>query len=409
MESKENQELKFTSKAPAKIIISGEHAVVYNSKAISCAINLFATCEFNLERINSENKLDFILLSLINLEEVHRLNYDQINRINKFVKLFENNQNNSVVEFLINEPVEMFLYELDDLKLPKNSLYFALMWNIIFSYFIYHKQISYVNIEKILIDFFSTYNLKISINLDFAHGAGLGSSAAVNVSLVTCFLKLINFIFPENQSNLNNDFDLDEHIDKDLLFLFSFMGEKFFHSKPSGIDNITSINKGMILYNSFKNFSYIIPSKIFSYNIKIFLIDTKIRRDTKTFIQKVKDFKLRHEKVFMNSIDSINYIVEEIHKNIINQDNLPIDELYSNLCRLISINQNLLNIIQVSTQEIDRIVNILSSIGVPAKLTGGGGGGYVIAFVLKHNLDVFLETSSNNGINAVESKIVNRY
>ena len=38
-------------KIPAKLMISGEHAVVYNSKAVICAINIFSNIE--IKKISS--------------------------------------------------------------------------------------------------------------------------------------------------------------------------------------------------------------------------------------------------------------------------------------------------------------------------------------------------------------------
>ena len=69
----------FISKSPGKIIISGEHAVVYNSKAIACAINLFTTCKIDIvnKNFNNLNK-NQITLNLINLNEKHIIGYEEI-------------------------------------------------------------------------------------------------------------------------------------------------------------------------------------------------------------------------------------------------------------------------------------------------------------------------------------------
>jgi mevalonate kinase len=396
--------IKFVSKAHAKIIISGEHAVVYNTKAISCAVNRFATCEIILEKTDENKKLNSVELNLINIAENVILQFDQLNKIKDFIYIYSDKSSDEINQLLLNEGIDAFTKHFDSLNLEKHSLYFALMLNLILSYSLYTKSKNDANFSIDIDKFLSEYFLKLTISLDFAHGAGLGSSAAVNVSLASCLMKLASFVLNANHAREFNHDD-DEHLDKNLLFIFSYFGEKYFHLRPSGIDNITSIHKGMILFSSYKDFTYIKPSQTFVDNFKIFLIDTKIRRDTKKFIGKVKDFKTKHERVFMNSIDSINYIAQEIHKIIV-EENPNSEEVYSNLSQLFTLNQNLLSIIQVSHQEINRIVNILSSIDVASKLTGGGGGGYMIAIVNKEKHEIFLETTKKYQIDAVECQIV---
>ena len=43
-----NKELFFKCRSPGKIIISGEHAVVYDMSAIACAIDLYTNCNLNV-------------------------------------------------------------------------------------------------------------------------------------------------------------------------------------------------------------------------------------------------------------------------------------------------------------------------------------------------------------------------
>jgi len=48
---------------------------------------------------------------------------------------------------------------------------------------------------------------------------------------------------------------------------------------------------------------------------------------------------------------------------------------------LLKVNQKLLEIIQVSNKEIENIVNLFKAIDTPVKITGAGGGGFLIAFI----------------------------
>lgn len=180
---------------------------------------------------------------------------------------------------------------------------------------------------------------------------------------------------------------LNEQTLKSLILIISYLGEKLFHLKPSGIDNLTSLNGGIILFKNFQNRIYekkdfnIIKNlnKIF----KFFLIDTKVKRNTSTFINEVSNFKLEFKEVFNNSIESIRNLV--IHLNhIFDQSQTNYFSEESNVKKLLKIfdlNQHLLSIIQVSSKEIDHIVNSLKAKNITSKITGAGGGGFVLAAV----------------------------
>jgi len=183
--------------------------------------------------------------------------------------------------------------------------------------------------------------------------------------------------------------------------LISYLGEKIFHLKPSGIDNLTSFNGGIINFKNFQKKIYEKKNnkiiKKLKENFKFFLIDTKIKRNTSTFIKQVSNFKTDFGIIFENSINSIAELVKQLNKLLDNEDTdnnglLYFDETKKNVfSKIFHINQNLLSIIQVSSKEIDYIVQSMKEIDVAAKITGAGGGGFVLAAVEYENLDKYFE------------------
>ena len=154
-------------------------------------------------------------------------------------------------------------------------------------------------------------------------------------------------------------------------------------------------------------FSYEMLSKVAFNNINklnIFLIDSQIRRDTQHFIEIVHKFKTKHEKVFQNSINSINSLVESIIKILEDKEELRVEELFE----IIGINQNLLSIIQVSNIEIDNIINSMKNIGITGKITGAGGGGFLLAFVPNEKLDVYEKLIEKNNYISIKCEIVKK-
>ena len=201
------------------------------------------------------------------------------------------------------------------------------------------------------------------------------------------------------QNGIIERFDLsNESICKKLIKLCSFYGEKVFHTSPSGIDSICSFYGGITFFKSFlsyKNLSNAEINKDFHSSFKIFLIDTTIRRNTKSFIEIVSKFKNNHKFIFENAINSISYISNRLslmlQQNDSNQ-NVSVDEIEL----LINTNQKFLEIIQVSNFEIEIIVLAFKRVNIPVKITGAGGGGFLLALVNFEKEKDFLNVADSN-------------
>lgn len=182
---------------------------------------------------------------------------------------------------------------------------------------------------------------------------------------------------------------------KEDLLKFSFFGEKFFHNKPSGIDNVSCLYGNTVIFNNITNFKDI-DNNIKKY-FKIVLINTNIKRDTKAFVAKVSNFKNNNEQIFTNTINSINNISEQL-KNIITSENFNLEKFKE----LITLNQKLLEILQVSIYEIEEILLRYKKHNIIGKLTGAGGGGFIILFVEIDKYNDYLNITNNTDINSFQ-------
>jgi mevalonate kinase len=382
--------------ACGKIIISGEHAVVYDKKAISCPIRLFTKC--HLEVIQGCNKQTY--LNLIEINKTIEISANELESINDIMS-FENFESRYLLDkFLINSELkELFLNFNIDFNFieDKEKKHFLFLFKLTFSYFIFLNKLNYENCKYLLNEFLKNNYFHIQVESEIPPNAGLGSSAAYNISLISCLLILFEKILTNkityadelNRIHYLKDNKYLTNEQNETRKILSFIGEKIFHAKPSGIDNITGISDGMIIFQNFNNYEKIQTEFINNYNL--YLVDTNKRRETKTFVHRVSDFKLNFGGLFMNCVSSIDDIAIKI-LNIFKTNSSCKDHMsqLDNFEKLVNYNQKFLEIIGVSSPEIDEIVYLLIKNGITSKLTGAGGGGFVLAFIKKEK-DIGIE------------------
>ena len=338
METEEkNLKFKLTSHSLGKVIISGEHSVVYGKPALAFGINKKIKMELNCYISNSSIQ-DFSKINLID--------------INKTIIITKND----VIESLSNDKVDI----------DNDNKYKMHMISIIIN--IIKKIEKVISKEKIINYIYNNYFI-ISIASEIPIGFGLGSSAAYNSCIVNGICNLVNNLLKKN------------FFEKKDIILLANEGEKIFHNgTPSGIDVTCSLNGGLIIFNNIndnKNIK-INEKNFFLEKIKYLLINTKIKRNAGEFIKKVSEFKKNNKKLFEQYINDIGKITEDIIF-LINKD-ISDDNDINKFFELIKLNQKMLKNICVSNDEIDRIVNILENNGFVGKISGAGGGGFIIAF-----------------------------
>jgi mevalonate kinase len=339
---------KFRISAPGKIILHGEHSVVYGKPAIAGPINLRTYFTFN--KINS----NFIEFNYKRLDLIAQLSLDNANKFLSEIDCYEKLQ---PIDFLnkIRESKEFILNYIKVTRELSDKEFMAISSTI----FILNRILRSEKILKIESSF------EIEIDSEISIGAGCGSSASYGVCLAAGFLTIAKLIKSENLEKFS-----DQNLEK--ISQFAFDSEVLMHEKPSGIDN-TICTYGQLV-------KFLRGQKPISIStntqIDIVIVDTKVSRSTSQLVAKVANFKDRFPQLANSIFDAMGYLADDVVNILENQN----ENNFEDLNKLVEVNNNLLRSIGVSHQKLEQIFTISNFYGFNSKLTGAGGGG--CAFIL---------------------------
>ncbi|XP_050315849.1 uncharacterized protein LOC126750321 [Anthonomus grandis grandis] len=385
--TKENG-INFTVSAPGKVILHGEHSVVYGRLAIAASLGLRTTVQ--LEEIERPNSFILKILSL-GFEQEFDLSKIQENLLDKHPSLSSN-----ISEFNLTTPKlidhETYLRQVEtELNKICNSVNVT---NV--------KAAEAVKcIILLLSGILCSANIKlqpVSIKLD-SHldvGAGMGSSASFAVAFSAVFmhylkiktLKMANISkegfrpFKWNELEVGKEPNFSE---KELALIsdWAFCGEQIFHGTPSGLDNTICTYGNLVEFRKHHPTVYIKLTARF----RVLLINSMKPRQTHKMVMKVKGLKSTFPQLVEHILDAMEVLTLEavdIMRKIdsspdVDSNNfLDVKKNYDNWETIISINHSLLCSLGVTDSKIEEVLTILGTFGLTGKLTGAGGGGYVL-------------------------------
>ncbi|MBL8201273.1 MAG: hydroxymethylglutaryl-CoA reductase, degradative [Chromatiales bacterium] len=196
--------------------------------------------------------------------------------------------------------------------------------------------------------------LRIEVFPDVPRSMGLGGSAALAVAIVRAL-------------DLHFRLDLSDVEVNELAYL----SEQTAHGQPSGIDNTLATYGRPLVYRRGS------PPLVELLNIprplSIVVGMTQSEGLTARTVANVSEARKRNPRLYEKIFDDIDSLVLQAVSAIQDND-------VTTLGDLMNINQGLLNALQVSTPELERLIDVARDAGAAgAKLTGGGGGGAMIA------------------------------
>ncbi|WP_064616740.1 mevalonate kinase [Streptobacillus moniliformis] len=187
----------------------------------------------------------------------------------------------------------------------------------------------------------------IKIKSTIPSSRGLGSSAALAVSIAMAFKKRYN-------------------ISDEIVKTIVFEAEKWAHGNPSGIDLAVIFNNQNVLFNKKEG----IENIDFHLNAKLVISDSGIRGNTKKAVSMVAKNYNKFEKY----IEDLGKITDDAIIALKNSDL----KMVGNLMNLA---QNNLKLMNLSNDMIDELINVSKENSLGSKITGAGLGGCIISLV----------------------------
>jgi len=198
--------------------------------------------------------------------------------------------------------------------------------------------------------------LEIKFVGDLVAASGIGASAASCAALSRA---------------LNDEFNLG--FDNEKINAAAYEGEKGYHGTPSGIDNTAATYGGLIWFKrNLQGGPNVIEKLKMKEPVEIVIANTGVTASTSKVVAEVKQRREEQHKKFDQIFGNYRQLVVKARKALI-------ENRLEKLGKLMDENQELLRQIDVSSSELENLINIAMNQGaLGAKLTGTGRGGNMV-------------------------------
>lgn len=344
--------MEVTARAPGKIILAGEHAVVHGHTAVASSINLYTVVSL---RLCSENE-GTIQLKFKDVGLELSLPIERIKEVLSHLgSPFSSTPTSCSLETIKSITALVEEHSFAEAKIGLTSGVYAFLW-------------LYTSILG-----FKPATVVVSSELPV--GAGLGSSAAFCVALSAALLAFSDSVKLDASQKGWLNFKED---DIELLNKWAFEGEKIIHGRPSGVDNSVSTFGNMIKFKS-GNMTRVNSNM----PLRMLITNTKVGRDTKALVANVSARKSRHPDAMCSVLNAVESISDEWSTIIQSHavDDLSLSANEERLRELMEMNQGMLLAMGVSHASIETVLQTTMKYKLASKLTGAGGGGCVLTLL----------------------------
>ncbi|CAM0150075.1 unnamed protein product [Urochloa decumbens] len=359
--------MEVRARAPGKIILVGEHAVVHGSAAVAAAIDLYTTSSLSLLHEGEDGGAGAVELDLRDSALVFSWPCSSLRRA-----LGEVSGKAGAPTPCSPDELAAIAKLMEGQEIPEAKIWLSAG----LSAFLY----LYTSI-------LGCRPGKVVVTSDLPIGAGLGSSAAFCVSMSGALLTAAGTVGVGGGSGVE-EWELFGKDDLELVNQWAFQGEKIIHGKPSGIDNSVSTFGSMIKFKKGE------LTNLKSRNpVKMLITDTRVGRNTKALVAGVSERASRHPDAMASVFHAVNSISEELSSivELAAEDEIAITSKEDKLAELMEMNQGLLQCMGVSHSSIETVLQTTLKYSLVSKLTGAGGGGCVLTLIPTLSANIVLE------------------
>ncbi|KAK1318808.1 Mevalonate kinase [Acorus calamus] len=346
--------MEIRARAPGKIILAGEHAVVHGSTAVAASIDLYS--HVSLRFLGGDEGSIKLSLKDMNLEfswDLRRLE----NTLSETDGQFPHPSSLRAYSLEFIQAVASLVDEqsIPEAKIGLSAGVSAFLW--------------------LYIQILGFKPSVVTVTSELPLGSGLGSSASFCVSLAAAFLVASGSVTLDSRSAGWAALGEGE---LELVNKWAFEGEKIIHGKPSGIDNTVSTFGNVIMFRSGE-----LTRIKSSMPIRMLVTNTKVGRNTKALVAGVFERSRRHPDAMASVFSAVDSISKELSSIIQSpvHDDISITEKEGKIEELMEMNQGLLQCMGVSHSSIETVLRTTLRYKLASKLTGAGGGGCVLTLL----------------------------
>lgn len=357
--------LAFMTSAPGKVIVYGEHAVVYGKAAMAAAISLRSYLLVSaLDKSPRNITLVFPDIGMEHCWNIDHLPWSAFSHPSKKKYYYD------LVDKLDPELVEAMQPHLVDVSPKASPMDKKLHQNAASAFLYLFLSLGSKSFSGCI------YTLRSTIPI----GAGLGSSASICVCLSSAILLQLRTLSGPHPDQPADEAELQiERINR-----WAFVGELCIHGNPSGVDNTVATGGKAVVFKrgDYRSPPTVTPVRDFP-ELPLLLVNTRQSRSTATEVAKVAALKKAHAAIVEPILEAIDKITESAYDLVTSSAFDPkVSDSVQMFGDLMQINHGLLAALGVSHPKLERIRELIDLMDLGwAKLTGAGGGGSAIALL----------------------------